>query len=208
MFIEVVPATAERFADVAVLRGPRNEDVPACWSLSYRVSAADFNALRGRRRPAFLRALCARAPARGVLAYLDGAPVGWCALGPRTEMERLQRSRTIPKADDRPVWSVVCFVVRPGYRRRGVARALLDGGIAYARTCAAVAMEAYPVDTGGARISGTFAYVGTTKLFEEAGFTRILETAARSAGLPRWLMRLDLAGSGEDYDVPSVAGVP
>ncbi len=97
--------------------------------------------------------------------------------------------------DERPVWSVVCFVVRPGYRRRGVSRALLDGAIAYARSCEAVALEAYPVDTAGGRISGTFAYVGTTKMFEEAGFTRILKTAARSAGLPRWLMRLELSTS-------------
>jgi len=30
-------------------------------------------------------------------------------------------------------------------------------------------------------------------MFERAGFRRVLETAARSAGLPRWLMRLELA---------------
>lgn len=127
-----------------------------------------------------------------MLAYLDGVPVGWCAFGPRTEMERLQRSRTIPKVDELPVWSVVCFVVRTGFRRRGVARALLDGAISYARTCGAVALEGYPVDTAGARISGSFAYVGTTSMFEAAGFTRVQETAGRSAGLPRWLMRLPL----------------
>jgi len=95
--------------------------------------------------------------------------------------------------DERPVWSVVCFVVRPGYRRRGVARALLDDGISYARSCEAVALEAYPVDTGGGRISDSFAYVGTTRMFEKVGFTRIMETAARSAGLPRWLMRRELS---------------
>ncbi len=107
-------------------------------------------------------------------------------------MERLQRSRTIPKLDELPVWSIVCFVVRTGFRRRGVARALLDGAISYARTCGAVALEGYPVDTAGARISGSFAYVGTTSMFEAAGFTRVQETAGRSAGLPRWLMRLPL----------------
>ncbi len=193
--VEVLPATAGRFEDVAVLLGPGDKGAAACWCLYYRVSAGEFNRLRGEERPDHLRALCARDQAPGMLAYLDGVPVGWCALGPRTEMERLQRSRTIPKVDERPVWSIVCFVVRPGYRRRGVARALLDGGIAYASSCEAVALEAYPVDTAGGRISGTFAYVGTTKMFEEAGFTRILETAARSAGLPRWLMRRELSTS-------------
>ena len=67
-------------------------------------------------------------------------------------MPRLARSRTIPTVDDRPVWSIVCFVVRVGYRRRGVARALLDGAVAYARAEGAVGLEAYPIDPAGERV--------------------------------------------------------
>jgi GNAT superfamily N-acetyltransferase len=107
-------------------------------------------------------------------------------------MERLVRSRTIPRLDDRPVWSIVCFLVRVGYRRRGVGRALLEGLIDYARAQGAPALEAYPVDPSGKRIDVAFAYVGTAGMFENAGFHRVVETAARSAGLPRWLMRLEL----------------
>ena len=121
--IAVHPATLERFADIASLLAPRNENAPACWCLTYRLTSSEFSALRGKERPAALQALCARETAPGVLAYIDGLPVGWCALGPRSEMGRLQRSRTIPLVDDLPVWSIVCFVVRPGFRRRGIARA-------------------------------------------------------------------------------------
>lgn len=192
MPIKVLPATAERFGDVTTLLGPGKEDAPACWCLYYRLSSSDFSALPARQRRDTMRQLCGRDEAPGVPAYLDRTLVGWCALGPRTEMERLQRSRTIPKLDELPVWSIVCFVVRTGFRRRGVARALLDGAISYARARGAVALEGYPVDPAGARISGSFAYVGTTSMFEAAGFTRVQETAGRSAGLPRWLMRLPL----------------
>jgi len=191
--IEVFRATPDRFEDVAALLGPRREDAPACWCLYFRLTSAEFSALKGRERPDYLESLCARDDSPGMVAYLDGNPVGWCALGPRHEMGRLERSRTIPKVDDLPVWSVVCFVVRPGYRRRGVARTMLDGAIEYARSRGAIALEGYPVDTGGKRISATFAYVGTTTLFERAGFHRVVETAARSGGLPRWIMRLELA---------------
>jgi len=191
--IEVFPATPDRFEDVAALLGPRREDAPACWCLYFRLTSAEFSALKGRERPDYLESLCARDDSPGMVAYLDGNPVGWCALGPRHEMGRLERSRTIPKVDDLPVWSVVCFVVRPGYRRRGVARTLLDGAIEYARSRGAIALEGYPVYTGGKQISATFAYVGTTTLFERAGFHRVVETAARSGGLPRWIMRLELA---------------
>jgi GNAT superfamily N-acetyltransferase len=118
--------------------------------------------------------------------------IGWCGFGPRQQMERLVRSRTIPAIDDLPVWSIVCFEVRPGYRRRGVARALLRGAIDCARSFGAPVLEAYPVDPEGARISSNFAYVGLVSMFEQAGFRRVVQTSARSAGLPRWLMRLDL----------------
>jgi GNAT superfamily N-acetyltransferase len=127
-----------------------------------------------------------------MIAYLEDEIAGWCGFGVRQEMERLVRSRTIPAVDDRPVWSIVCFLVRPGYRRRGIARALLQGAIECAREHGAPALEAYPVDPGQTRISTSFAYVGTLAMFEKAGFQRITETAARSAGLPRWIVRLEL----------------
>ncbi|WP_173141795.1 GNAT family N-acetyltransferase [Kibdelosporangium persicum] len=193
MSLEVHPATADRFDDVATLLRPRREDAPACWCLYYRLTSSEFNKLKGKERPQHMRDLCEREHSPGMLAYVDDTVVGWCALGPRTEMGRLQRSRTIPKLDDRPVWSIVCFVVRAGYRRKGVARALLNGAIDYARDCGVEALESYPVDTDGARINGSFAYVGTVGMFEAAGFERVLETASRRANLPRWLMRLELS---------------
>lgn len=191
MALEVLPATAARFADVSTLLAPKRASAPACWCLAYHLTSAENNALHGEDRPAALRELCSRDVAPGMVAYDDGEPVGWCALGPRAGMGRLRRSRTIPAVDDVPVWSVVCFVVRVGHRRKGVAATLLDAGVAYARSSGAPAIEGYPVDPQGSRISGSLAYVGTTGLFERAGFRRVTETAARSAGLSRWLMRRD-----------------
>jgi GNAT superfamily N-acetyltransferase len=193
MSLLVVPATADRFGDVAALLAPRNPDAPACWCLYYRCTSSQFSKLRGPERPAALRSLCEREVAPGVLAYVDGQVAGWCALGPRAEMGRLQRSRTIPAVDDTPVWSVVCFVVRAGFRRRGVAATLLDGAIAYAAGQGATVLESYPIDTEGSRVSGAFLFVGTTSMFERAGFVRVVETSAHSAGRTRWLMRLNLA---------------
>jgi GNAT superfamily N-acetyltransferase len=145
-----------------------------------------------RKRRAALRAQLAGATPPGVVAFLDGQLVGWCGFGPRTVMGRLVRSRTIPKVDDVPVWSIVCFTVRVGFRRQGITAALLQGAIDCARSCDVPALEAYPVDPAGKRISGAFAYVGLASMFERAGFYRVLETSAHSAGLPRLLMRLDL----------------
>jgi GNAT superfamily N-acetyltransferase len=193
--IRILPATAELWPDIEEFFGR----IP-CWCQYWRVPASEYGrAAKGqdreaqlaKRRQALRCQLEARTPP-GVVAYREGQMVGWCGFGPRPQMERLVRSRTIPAIDDLPVWSIVCFEVRPGYRRRGVARALLRGAIDCARAYGAPALEAYPVDPEGARISAPFAYVGLVSMFERAGFRRVVETAARSAGLPRWLMRLDL----------------
>jgi GNAT superfamily N-acetyltransferase len=181
--VEVVPATPERFDDVVAILGD------GCLCQYWRMTSGEYSRAGRRERLAALRAQLAESPPGGMLAYIDGAPVGWVGFGVRQRVGRLVRSRTIPAVDDLPVWSIYCFTVRVGYRRRGVARSLLHGLIEYARENGAPALEAYPVDTGGARIHGTAAYVGTMGMFERAGFRRVLETAARSDHRPRWLMR-------------------
>ena len=158
-----------------------------------RASKDETIAVWQRKRQAALRQQLAGATPPGVIAYQDGRLVGWCGFGPRSEMGRLVRSRTIPKVDDLPVWSIVCFLVKVGFRRQGVTAALLQGTIACARSHGVPALEAYPVDPAGKRISGVFAYVGLASTFERAGFQRVVQTVAHSAGLPRWLMRLELA---------------
>jgi GNAT superfamily N-acetyltransferase len=189
--IEVHPASG-RFDDVAAILAPARVDAPACWCLTYRVTAGENHRLRGVERPEFVRRLTEHEPSPGMLAYVDGEPAGWCGSGIRSQMGRLMRSRTIPQVDDRPVWSIVCFVVKAPYRRQGVARALLDATVEYARGQDVAAVEAYPVDTAGDRISSSFAYMGTTSFYEKAGFERVLLTEAKSGGRPRWIVRRTL----------------
>lgn len=184
------PATADRFDDAVAVLGAGGGE--ACLCQYWRMSSGDYGRASVEARRAALREQTRETPPPGMLAYRDDEPVGWCGFGVRQRMERLVRSRTIPAVDDLPVWAIFCFAVRTGYRRRGIAHALLDGVVEYARKQGAPALEAYPVDTEGARVHGTAAYVGTTGMFEAVGFRRVLETDARSARLPRWLMRLDL----------------
>lgn len=188
--ITVVPATADRWADVQTLLGGDGDR--GCWCQYWRQSAGDYARLGPGGGRGALHAQLDDPIAPGVIAYVDGEPAGWCGFGPRSRMERLVRSRTIPVIDDVPVWSVVCFKVRVGYRRRGVARALLEGAIDYAREHGAPALEAYPIDPAGKRLDVAFSYVGFVPMFQAAGFEQIVETDARSASRPRILMRRDV----------------
>jgi GNAT superfamily N-acetyltransferase len=190
--ITVRPASVDRFEDLAVLLRPKQAK-SACWCVNYRLPNRE--AVTVPEREAYMRGLCESGQPPGVLAYLGDVPVGWCSVSPRDGLSRLVNSRTIPKVDDRAAWSVICFVVRAGYRRRGVADALLEGAVEYARSQDASLVEGYPLDAEGARISASFVYVGTVSMFERAGFSRVMPTTSSHSGIRRWVMRLELAGT-------------
>jgi GNAT superfamily N-acetyltransferase len=188
--VTVVPATLDRFDDVTAVL-PTSGGW-GCTCQYFRLSSGDYSRSTEEDRIGALRDQLAATPAPGMLAYSDGEPVGWCGFAPRHDYERLVRSRTIPVVDDVAVWSIVCFVVKAGHRRKGITKALLEGVVDYAREHGAPALEAYPIDPGGTRVSTAFLYVGTVRTFEEAGFRKVVVTGSTSARLPRWLMRLEL----------------
>jgi GNAT superfamily N-acetyltransferase len=188
MSIEVRPATV--FDDVAAVVGPRRPDASVCWCLSYRLRSSRENlSLSGPARGERVRELCTLDPPPGVLAYQDGEVVGWAAVHPRADTS-FATNRRIPHVDDLDAWSVWCFRVRPGHRKQGITHALLDGAVAFARSHGAPAVEGYPVDNAGRRVDLTMAYVGTRKLFEDAGFAWASDTTSVLAGFPRVVMRL------------------
>ena len=126
----------------------------------------------------------------GLIAYLDGEPVGWCAVEPRTAYRGLLRSNRVPwdgrsedKNDD-SVWAVTCFVTRAGFRKRGIARALAHAAVDFARARGARALEGYPMTTKNAILEEL--HVGTEGTFVEAGFTEVSRPTLR-----RVVMRVD-----------------
>jgi GNAT superfamily N-acetyltransferase len=190
---EIVPAALDRFGDVVELLGATAED--GCLCQPWR--GFDTKALsEGRSRRELLRGQMAdpTPPSPGYIAYLDGVAVGWVGVSVRTETPRLMNSRTIPAIDDLPVWSIGCFQTRPGYRRRGIAKALLAAVIEDARRSGAPGVEAYPIDPAGRRVDVGAGFVGIASMFDAAGFRRVLVTEATSGRLPRHLVRLDLKG--------------
>jgi GNAT superfamily N-acetyltransferase len=191
MALEVKPATV--FEDVAAVVGPKNPASNVCFCLSYRIGSSENMALRGAARAERVRELCAEDPPPGVLAYDGPLPVGWAAVHPRA-VTSFARNRRIPHVDDVDVWSLWCFRVRPGHRKRGVMHTLIRGAVDHARACDAPAIEGYPVDNGEERVDLTMAYVGTRRLFERAGFAKVADTTSVLAGFPRVVMRLDLRG--------------
>ncbi|CAN5345779.1 GNAT family N-acetyltransferase [soil metagenome] len=169
--LEIHPLTRERLPHLARLFG-QGGDPKWCWCASFRVRGMTFRNASARENRAVLEAavdqLEGRAP--GLIAYRDGEAIGWVSLGPREDYERLKHSKILAPIDDRPVWSIVCFVVGRRARGQGVAKKLLDAAVDYAREHGATLLEAYPVETDGGRIPSANAYMGTRRMFEVAGF--------------------------------------
>ena len=124
------------------------------------------------------------------MAYLDGEPVGWCAVEPRTAYEGLVRNNRVPwldreedKADD-GVWSVTCCFTRPGFRRRGVSHALVRAAADLARSRGARAVEGYPMTTTD--VIAEELLVGIDSVFAGAGFLEVSRPTSR-----RVVMRID-----------------
>jgi GNAT superfamily N-acetyltransferase len=186
----LTPDRFEDFADVV----NRSRRASHCWCLSHRVTPQEIEELGHGSREQAMRALCERPHPPGVVTYLDGEPVGWCNIGPRSEITRLVRSRVIAPVDDLPVWSIVCVIVRAGHRGKGVTAPLLEGAVAYATENGAPAVEAYPVDPPR-RMDLTMGFVGIKSMFDRAGFEVVGTTAATASGLPRIVMRRQLASS-------------
>ncbi len=127
----------------------------------------------------------------GLVAYLDGEPVGWCAVEPRTAYEGLVRNARVPwegrdedKTDD-GIWAVTCLFARAGFRKRGVSRALARAAVDFARERGARAIEAYPMTTTD--VIAEELHVGTESVFAGSGFTEVSRPTPR-----RVVMRIDL----------------
>jgi len=185
MAITVLPATGH-WDDFAAFMVPRSGG--GCVCMSYRDARLDTAG-----RIAAMREACASEPGPGVVLRVDDVPAGWVSIAPKSSYRRLMHSRTIPRYDEEAdPWSIVCFVVRGGYRRRGLMHELLEGAVDHARAHGARVVEGYPAETGGARVDVISGYVGTVALFEAHGFERVLRTEAHSGGRERWLVRRSL----------------
>jgi GNAT superfamily N-acetyltransferase len=189
--LAIRPLTDELWPAFTELFGA-NGACGGCWCMLWRVAARDWDGRKGAPNRAAMRRLVRRGPPPGVLALEGERAIGWCAVAPRSAYPRLASSRVLRPIDERPVWSVSCLFVARNRRRRGVSAALLRGAAEHARACGATVLEGYPVVPGQRAVADVFAWTGTLRAFEAAGFTivhRWKET--------RPIVRLELRAAAE-----------
>lgn len=194
--LTIVPANQASWGDVAAIFG--TADYPArCQCQRLKVAGWIWRDSTLEQRMAMLRAQTAcgepdAAATSGLVAYVDDQPAGWVAVEPRTAYPKLRTTR-IPWSgrnedkDDDGVWAVTCFVVRKGYRGRGLTYPLARATIDFARERGARALEAYPMITQpGKEITWGELHVGARQVLEDAGFRQVTHPTPR-----RVVMRID-----------------
>jgi GNAT superfamily N-acetyltransferase len=193
--VTVVPAVDVTWADLQAVFGTRG-DPSRCFCQRFRMQPGESWAsvgsdeLAARLRDQLDDGATGRV-SPGLVAFVDGEPVGWCAVDRRSAYPRLLRNVRVPwegrdedKADD-SVWAVTCFVTRTGYRRRGISHALCRAAVEHARDAGARALEGYPMTTTAALVGEL--HVGVHSVFVAAGFTEVSRPTPRRA-----VMRIEL----------------
>ena len=177
---ELWPALVELFGKRGACNG--------CWCMYWRIGAA-YRRQPAEKNKAAFRKVVKRGPPPGLIAFDGDKPVGWCQLTPRDDLPWLEHHRQLTRVDELPVWSLTCFYVRIGYRKKGVTEALIAAAIKAARRAKAPALEAYPLDAEKTPSSSSTGYATT---FARAGFKVV---ALRVPARP--MMRLNLARSAK-----------
>jgi GNAT superfamily N-acetyltransferase len=193
--ISVVPANRASWEDLQAIFGTRGT-ASTCQCQRYKLQRREaFRSFPAEVRADRLRQQteCGHprsATTSGLVAYLDGEPVGWCAVEPRTAYGGLVRNNRVPwegraedKADD-SVWAVTCLLTRAGFRKRGVSRALARAAVDFARERGARAIEGYPMIKKDVVLEEL--HVGTESVFADAGFEEVSRPTLR-----RVVMRID-----------------
>jgi GNAT superfamily N-acetyltransferase len=176
MRIEAVPATPERWDDVVTAFGRRGTDPSWCWCQRFLDPVPS-----GDNRQALQREVTTASVPPGLIAYVDGVPVGWTRVVPRSQVPGVLANRALRRvlADDDGAWWVTCFAVQQRFRNIGVSGVLLDAAVAHAGRNGATAVEGHPVDTdalSAAHTSGSALFTGTMRQFLAAGFSEIGRT--------------------------------
>jgi len=180
--LRLTPALASdylRFFDHET--GPAFVDNPEwakCYCHYYEVPVAiHWPSLDGPANRDAMGARIACGEMEGYLAYAGDEVVGWVNAQPYPKLQhacaRLKIAAPALPVAPHEAAAIVCFVTSPKWRRRGVARALLDGALADFAARGIAVVDAFPWNVGPEDTAATDHYHGSPAMFTAAGFVEI-----------------------------------
>lgn len=157
-----------------------------CWCMHFRLHKSEHEegkANHGNKNA--LQKLVWDDKPTGLVGFYDDVPVAWCALSPREDFVRLQKSRVHKPIDNKKVWSIPCTFVSKEFRKQGISVELLKGAIEFARQEGIEILEAYPTIPTQDKLPDGFLWIGHYRSFEQAGF-EIVDTTSKHRPMVRY----------------------
>ena len=103
---------------------------------------------------------------QGYLVFEDDKPIGWCNANNRSNYQRLLRDYDLIDNPDDKVYSIVCFLIHPDYRRKGITQKILEKIISDYSNTDYDYIESYPKKGG----SNTSNFNGALELYKKNDF--------------------------------------
>ncbi len=169
--LEIHPVTPDRWEDFETLFG-ENGAYAGCWCMWWRIRSGEFKKAGKEGHKEAMRTTVQSGIEPGLLAYADGVPAGWVAIGNRADYPRLTTSQTMYPVDDQDVWSIVCFFIHKNYRGLQIMQSLINAAVEFARDHGAKIVEAYPLEVRE-RINSSQIYMGIASIYERCGFVEV-----------------------------------
>jgi len=127
----------------------------------------------GEANKALLQAIVESGKVPGLLAYVNGVPAGWCAVGPRSDYARF-----LDECVEQDVWPIACLFIASSHRGQRVGAALIDAAVRHATQHGARSVEALP--RGWRPDDDPSTMDAVRRMFHRAGFVQAgAETPAR-----------------------------
>ncbi len=144
-----------------------------CWCMSWRLPRGGklYDQNKGEPNRRAFKKLFEAGNVHGLLAFIDDQPVGWCAVGPKTEFPKIENSRVFKVPNSGDDWAVLCFYIQPAQRGKGLGTAMLAAAIDYARESGATMLDGFPAThSQKSKLPAAFAWTGVPEMFKTCGF--------------------------------------
>jgi GNAT superfamily N-acetyltransferase len=184
--LNFLPVTKNNWKDFETLFGERGA-CGGCWCMSWLLTKKEFDANKGAGNKRKMKKLVESNAEPGILAYFNDEPIGWCAIAPRENFIRLEKSKVLKRIDDEAVWSIPCFFIKKEFRRKGFSTEILMAAAEYCKSKGVKIVEGYPAEPYANNIPAAFAWTGFPSSFRKAGFKEV-ERRSKSRPIMRYFI--------------------
>ena len=189
---EVRPLTPETWPAFEALVERHNGIFGGCWCIWFHPDGPERGQGAEANR-ALKRAYVERGEAHAALVMDGDEAIAWAEYGTPAELPTIHHRKQYDaeKGVD-PDWRITCVFVDRRHRRRGVTEVAIRGALELIAEAGGGVVEAYPHDLTDQtkKMSSSFLYNGTRRLYERLGFTY-----DRPKGMKNCVMRRDVPPS-------------